>query len=301
MTAIGLDIGGTKIEARVFAGDWSEVTRRRVPTPQDYEALVAAVVDQITWAEGETGGAAAVGIGAAGLVNPKTGHALTANLVASGRPFPRDIAGAVGRDVTYINDCNALALSEAVFGAGKGHRTVMGLIIGTGIGGGTVVDGKLLQGLTATAGEFGHIAAPAHLVVEHDLPVIRCGCGRMGCIETYVAGPGLERLAQHLTSKRLAAPDIAAARDGEMQRAWRLWCQLAGEMIAGLTMTVDPDVIVLGGGLSAVPGVADDLMAQAGAAQISGFGNAPIVLAEGGDASGARGAAYAAWLEHANG
>ena len=198
MNAIGIDLGGTKMEAQVFDDAWSVAARRRRDTPKDYAELVTELADLIRWADAQTSGTVPVGIGAAGLVNPKTGLALTANLVATGQPFPADIARTVERPVTYVNDCRALALSEAIFGQGKGRRTVMALILGTGVGGGIAVDGSILQGPTHTGGEFGHTSAPAHLVAKHDLPIWRCGCGRMGCIETYIAGPGLARLAKHI-------------------------------------------------------------------------------------------------------
>lgn len=294
MTCAGLDIGGTKIEVQVFDDQWAEVARQRVPTPEGYDALVQAVADQIHWAEATHGPLEAIGIGAAGLVHPDTGLAKTANLSATGQPFPADIAHAAGRAVSYVNDCRALALSEAIFGAGRGHHTVMALIIGTGIGGGITVGGTLMPGPTATGGEFGHTALPARIASEHGLPIERCGCGRLGCIETYLAGPGLERLAKHLTGQEMSAPRIAELRASDMAPVWAVWCQIAAELIHTLTLTVDPDVIVLGGGLSAVPGVEDDLTAAAAQAQIPGFAPARLVLAEGGDASGARGAAYAA-------
>ena len=297
MTVAGLDIGGTKIEVRIFDDDWAEIARNRTDTPSDYAALVTAVVTQIQWAEDQAGPLNSVGVGAAGLVNPNTGLALTANLPASGRPFPTDIAKAANRAITYVNDCRALALSEAVFGIGKGHKTVMGLIIGTGIGGGIAYDGALRPGPTATGGEFGHMAAPAHIVAAHNLPIVRCGCGRMGCIETFVAGPGLERLALHLTGQTPSAPEISARRARDMAPVWSLWCELTAELFYTLTMVADPDLIVLGGGVSAVPGILDDLTAAAVKAQIPNFGTAPIAIAEGGDASGARGAAYAAWKD----
>lgn len=300
MTTAGIDIGGTKIEVQVFDQNWVEVARHRVATPKDYPSIVAAVGDQIDWAAGKAGPISAVGIGAAGLVHPETGHAFTANLAASGHPFPADIAKRAGRDVTYVNDCRALALSEAVFGAGKDKRTVMALIIGTGVGGGIAVDQALLPGPTATGGEFGHTSAPAHIVAAHGLPLYQCGCGRMGCIETYIAGPGLERLAKFVTGADITTKDIAARRDADMAQVWSIWCAFTAEMIHSLTLTVDPDVIVLGGGLSAIPGVIEDLTVAAGQTQIAGFNPAPIVLAQGGDASGARGAAYAAWQDMQN-
>lgn len=297
MTAIGIDLGGTKIETQVFDDTWCVVARQRCDTPRDYDALVRTMSDQIKWGETQAGQAAPVGIGAAGLVNPVDGLALTANLVATGKPFPTDIATAAGRRVTYINDCRALALSEAVFGQGRGHRTVMALILGTGVGGGICVDQHLLQGPTHTGGEFGHTSAPAHLVAQHALPVMQCGCGRMGCIETYIAGPGLARLAKHLTGQDVTPPQIAAQRHGTMAQVWDIWCALTADLVHTLTLTADPDVIVLGGGLSQIDGVTDDLAKAARHAQLPGFASPPLVVAEGGGTSGARGAAYAAWQE----
>jgi predicted NBD/HSP70 family sugar kinase len=295
MTAAGIDIGGTKIEVQLFDADWSVVGRQRVATPVNYDDLVSAVVAQIKWAENRVNGPLAVGVGAAGLVNPRTGLALTANLPATNHPFPTDIAKGADRQITYVNDCRALALSEAVFGAGQGKRTVMSLILGTGVGGGIAVDQAILQGPTAMGGEFGHTAAAAHVVNAHDLPLWQCGCGRTGCIETYIAGPGLARLAEHVTGQDMTPEGIAAQRHGKMAQVWAIWCTFVGEFIHTLTLTADPDVIVLGGGLSKIDGITDDMMQAAKAAQIGDFGVPQIVLAKGGDASGARGAAYAAW------
>lgn len=298
MTAIGIDLGGTKMEVQVFDDTWTAVERHRCSTPQNYDGLVTDVVGLIEWADDRIGHAVPVGIGAAGLVNPESGLALTANLVATGQPFPADIARALGRAVTYVNDCRALALSEAIFGLGKNHRTVMALILGTGVGGGIAVDGAILHGPTLTGGEFGHTSAPAHLVAEHDLPIWRCGCGRMGCIETYIAGPGLVRLAKHLLGRDLTTVEIAARRDIDTGPVWKVWCAFAADLLHTLTLTADPDLIVLGGGLTHIEGIVDDLTAAARRAQIGDFGVPPIVLAQGGDTSGARGAAYAAWQAH---
>lgn len=299
MIALGIDLGGTKISAEIFGSDWTVVKTRRVPTPKDYDELVAAMADQIAWAEQVAGGPMPIGVGAAGLVNPQTGLALTANLPASGKPFPADIANAAGHPITYVNDCRAMALSEAVFGAGRDHRTVLALILGTGIGGGVSIDGALKVGPTQTGGEFGHICAPAHLVADHDLPVVRCGCGRMGCIETYLAGPGMTRIATALTGQGLTPPQVAQARhnDPEAAKVWAVWLAFAADHLRALTLTVDPDVIVLAGGLSQIEGLVPDLSKAFAAAQFDGFATPPIVLAQGGDSSGARGAAYAALQE----
>jgi len=298
MNAIGIDLGGTKMEAQVFDDAWSVAVRRRRDTPKDYADLVTELADLIRWADAQTSGTVPVGIGAAGLVNPKTGLALTANLVATGQLFPADIACTIGRPVTYMNDCRALALSEAVFGQGKGRRTVMALILGTGVGGGIAVDGAILQGPTDTGGEFGHTSAPAHLVAKHDLPIWRCGCGRMGCIETYIAGPGLVRLAKHILGTDLTTVEIAARRNIDTGPVWQVWCDFSADLLHSLTLTADPDLIVLGGGLTHIDRLVEDLSAAARRAQIGDFAVPEIVLAQGGETSGARGAAYAAWQAH---
>ena len=298
MNAIGIDLGGTKMEAQVFDDAWSVAVRRRRDTPKDYADLVTELADLIRWADAQTSGTVPVGIGAAGLVNPKTGLAQTANLVATGHLFPADIARTIGRPVTYMNDCRALALSEAIFGQGKGRRTVMALILGTGVGGGIAVDGAILQGPTHTGGEFGHTSAPAHLVAKHDLPIWRCGCGRMGCIETYIAGPGLVRLAKHILGTDLTTVEIAARRNIDTGPVWQVWCDFSADLLHSLTLTADPDLIVLGGGLTHIDRLVEDLSAAARRAQIGDFAVPEIVLAQGGETSGARGAAYAAWQAH---
>lgn len=295
MTAIGIDLGGTKIETQVFDDNWSVVARQRCDTPRDYAALVQVTAEQIRWGRGQAGEGAAVGISAAGLINPRDGLALTANLEATGRPLPNDIARAAECDVTYVNDCHALALSEAVFGRGRGRRTVLALVLGTGVGGGIAIDQRILLGPTRTGGEFGHTSAPAHVVAQHDLPVWHCGCGRMGCIETYISGPGLARLAKHITGQDMTPPQIAAARAGAMAKVWQVWCDLTADLLHRLTLVADPDLMVLGGGLSRIAGIVDDLSAAVQRVQFAGFCAPALVLAEGGDTSGARGAAYAAW------
>lgn len=300
MTAIGIDLGGTKAETQVFDDAWNVIARTRVATPDDYDALVQVMSDQIQWAKERAGDFAPIGIGAAGLIHPTTGHALAANLPITGRPFPANITTASGHEITYLNDTRALALSEAHFGIGQGHHSVVALILGTGVGGGIAVNGKLLNGPTLTGGEFGHASASAHLIAAHNLPIYSCGCGRLGCIETYISGPGLQRLAKHITGADLTPPNIAAQRDGAMRDVWRIWCDLTADLIHTLTLTIDPDIIILGGGLSKIDGVIDNLTLAAQRAQFADFTTPPLALAQGGDASGARGAALAAWQAHTN-
>ena len=300
MIAAGIDLGGTKIEAQIFAPDWSVTDRRRIDTPKDYNGLVDAMADQIAWIDAMTGASPPIGVAAAGLVNPATGLAYTANLPATGHPFPADISRVAGRPVTYINDCRALTLSEAIFGAARGLTPVVGLILGTGIGGGVAVDGRLIPGPAMVGGEFGHTYAPAHLVVQHGLPVLRCGCGRMGCIETLIAGPGLTRIAHVITGQALTPPEVIAAKskDQKTAQAYEIWCALVAELLMTLSFTIDPAAIVLGGGLSNIPGLVGDLTSAQSRVQLPGFTIPRILLAEAGDASGARGAAYAAVQAH---
>jgi predicted NBD/HSP70 family sugar kinase len=298
MIAAGIDLGGTKIEVQLFDAAWQVADRQRIATPPDYPGLVAAMAGLVAWAEARSRPGLPVGVSAAGLVNPATGLALTANLAATGQPFPADIARAAGRPVTYLNDCRALTLSEAVFGAARGLSPAVGLILGTGIGGGVAVNGRLVEGPATLGGEFGHFAIAAAPVVAHALPVLRCGCGRPGCTETLIAGPGLSRLALALTGRTLTAPEIAALRGTpEGDRIWPVWGELAAEMLKTICLVLDPACIVLGGGLSRIEGITDDLAAALQATQLPGFAIPQLLLAEGGDASGARGAAYAALQE----
>lgn len=300
MTAAGIDLGGTKIEAQIFDGDWRLTDRRRIETPQDYSGLVGAMTDQIAWIDSMTGATPPIGVAAAGLVNPATGLAYTANLPATGHPFPFDISRAAGRHITYVNDCRALTLSEAMFGAARGLTPVVGLILGTGIGGGVAVEGRLVTGPAMVGGEFGHTCAPAHLVMQHGLPIVRCGCGRMGCIETLIAGPGLTRIALSVTGQALTPPEVIAAKAKDQKTAvvYEIWCELVAELLMTLSFTIDPAAIVLGGGLSNIPGLVADLTVAQTRVQLPGFATPKIMLAEAGDASGARGAAYAAVLSH---
>ena len=298
MIAAGIDLGGTKIEAQVFDSGWNRVDSQRIATPLAYDALVAAMADQVRWIEARAKGVP-IGVAAAGLVNPVTGLALTANLPATGHPFPADIARAAGRTITYVNDCRAQALSEAQFGAARGYRSSLALNLGTGLAGGIVVDGALLPGPSGLGGEFGHFALPANVVATRNLPVVRCGCGRLGCSETLIAGPGMARLYTHLSGKAATSEQIVQARksDPVAAKAWDIWIELTAELIFTLCLTVDPEIVVLAGGLSRAEGLVPDLTQALNRAQLSGYSAPPISLAEGGDTTGARGAAFAAYKD----
>ncbi|MDO5620756.1 MAG: ROK family protein [Paracoccus sp. (in: a-proteobacteria)] len=291
MTTGGIDIGGTKIEARLYDADMAEVTRHRIAVPKgDYAAIVQAAVDMVGWLREQGGADLAVGIGLPGIIDKATGDATTANLPATGRPITAEIAARAGGVIRFENDCKLFALSEAIGGAGAGFATVFGLGIGTGVGGGVVHQGRLVTGKSGLPGEVGHFGIPARL----GLPVIACGCGARGCYETYLSGEGIARLADLETGQPVPAALVfarAAAGDVAMIRVTDRWFALLTEMLLTLNLTLDPDVVVLGGGVSTVPGLADRAQALIDARVLRGTRAPRIVTARFGDASGARGAA----------
>lgn len=291
MRAAGIDLGGTKIETRLYGSDWSVLDTRRTATPQSYDALVAELLDHLKWVRAASP-TVPVGVGSPGFVDRQTGLMTTANLPATRRPLPADLSEGFGAPVTFVNDCRAFALSEAVLGAGRGERSVMGLVIGTGLAGGLVIDGVLLPDLNGTAGEYGHTPLSAVQVAKHNLPILQCGCGRMGCVETLVAGPGLVRLAAHLGFGDVDTRTIFA--DPAFEPVLAVWAEIAGSLVAMLMATLDPDCIVLGGGLSNMPDVTRRLSEATESTLLHGTRTPEFRIAEGGPESGARGAALAA-------
>lgn len=301
MIAAGIDLGGTKIEAQIFDAAWKRVDSLRIPTPKDYDLLVRAMVDQMDWITARAG-PVPIGVSAAGLINPASGLALTANLPASGRPFPADIQAMAGRTITYVNDCRAQALSEAMFGAARGFKTAMGLNLGTGLAGGVVVEGQLLDSPSGTGGEFGHFPLSAGPMIRHGLPLLACGCGRVGCTETLISGPGLARIVRLKTGRQMPTQDIVARKtEPDIADCWSVWMELLTDLMVTLTLTLDPACVVLGGGLARAEGLVEELTIRLQQAQLAGFQIPLLRLAEGGDATGARGAAYAAYAEAGHG
>ena len=245
---IGIDLGGTKIEAIALADDGRELTRLRVPTPAgDYAATVAAVIGLVTEIEARTKRTGSVGVGIPGTLSPASGLVKNANSTALiGRPLDRDLEAALGgRPLRLANDANCFAVSEAVDGAGRGAEVVFGVILGTGVGGGLVANGRLIAGRNAIAGEWGHNPLPWPTDDERPGPL--CYCAKRGCIETYLSGPGLVRDHQDGGGESgLTGADIATLAGAAIERYER---RLA-RALAGVINLIDPDVIVLGGGLS---------------------------------------------------
>ena len=240
---IGIDLGGTKTEALALDAAGREVIRKRIPSPRgDYAATISAISSLVSEL-----GEGSVGIGIPGALSQVTGLVKNANSTwLIGQPLKEDLEKALGRPVKLENDANCFALSEATDGAGKGAAVVFGVILGTGVGGGIVVNGKVLSGANAIAGEWGHNPLP--LPSAQDLPLPDCYCGRAGCIETYLSGPGLARDHELRTGRRLPPEEIVSLGDQSLER----YVERLARALASAINLLDPEVIVLGGGMSKV-------------------------------------------------
>ncbi|MGE5125103.1 MAG: ROK family protein [Betaproteobacteria bacterium] len=252
---IGVDLGGTKIEAIALDEKGALLARRRVPTPRgDYDATLAAVVGLVRGLEQETAQQGTVGVGMPGALSPASGVVKNANSTwLIGRPLDHDLSALLQRPIRVANDANCFALSEAVDGAGRGARVVFGVIVGTGTGGGVVVDRKVLTGPNAIAGEWG--LNPLPWPTADEWPGPSCYCGKTGCVETFLSGPGLARDYRERTGDALEAPEIAArAARGEPAAlsALERYEDRMARALAVVLDVLDPDVVVLGGGMSQV-------------------------------------------------
>ena len=289
----GIDLGGTKIEARLFDGpDCATVKARRIATPRDsYANLLDALLEQIDWLT-ELAGAPNMPIGIAfpGIVTPDTGMVFASNICASGQTLAGDLGAKLRRTFVTINDCMAFALSESTGGAASDAHVVMGLVLGTGVGGGICRGGALDARLGGLAVEIGHVPLSADALTRHDLPRLPCGCGRRGCTETYVSGTGIANIAELKTGQRLQAPELVGTHEDILD----IWADIAGECLMTIHLMLAPDCIVLGGGLSNLPNVSERLNL---AMKHHAFGDMvlpQLVQAQHGDSSGARGAALLA-------
>jgi fructokinase len=292
---IGVDLGGTKIEIIALDDNGATVLRRRVPTPAgDYSATVRAVVELVRSAQSQFGSLATVGAATPGALSPQTGLLRNSNsVVLNGKPLDRDLGGALGQPVRLENDANCLAISEATDGAGAGYRLVFGAILGTGVGGGIVIEGRILTGLNRIGGEWGHNPLP--WATENERPGHRCYCGKYGCIETFLSGAGLMREYFSLSQKEFPAEQIAAAEEaGEpfAVRSLAMYKHRLARSLGALVNVVDPDVIVLGGGISNISSIYDGLPELIGQHAFSEGVRTTVVRAAHGDSSGVRGAAW---------
>ncbi len=291
---IGIDLGGTKTEALALGAGGLELLRLRRPTPPDYDGTLATVASLVAHLESALGARGTVGVGMPGTISPATGLVKNANSTwLLGRPLAADLSRLLGRQVRLANDANCFALSEASDGAAAGADCVFGVIVGTGTGGGIVVNGRVLTGPNAIAGEWGHNPLP--WPGPDELPGPACWCGKSGCIETFLSGPGLSRDHLATTGEILSADAIAAAAGSGNTRAAATLARYADRMaraLAGVVNLLDPDVIVLGGGLSNVAQLYSVVPRRWGHWVFSDRVDTPLLPARWGDSSGVRGAAW---------
>jgi fructokinase len=296
---IGIDLGGTKIEGIAIDDDGVERIRRRIVSPRgDYDRTLAAIDSLVRAIEQEAGARGSIGIGIPGTISPASGLVKNSNSTwLNGRALNGDLSRLLGRPIRFANDANCFALSEAADGAAAGASIVFGVIIGTGTGGGVVIDGKVLVGANAIAGEWGHNPLPGAHGVESPGPP--CYCGRSGCIETFLSGPGLERDYAEgrvgLHDDRTTAADVAAratAGDAIAQASLARYEERMARALASIINVIDPDVIVLGGGLSNIDRLYENVPMLWRRHIFSDSVITRLVRAKHGDSSGVRGAAW---------
>ena len=289
---IGIDLGGTKIEIALLAPDGAELLRERIPTPRGYIATIAALAGIVRAAEAQTGVTATVGIGIPGVISPATGVVKNANSLAlNGHALDRDMSAALAREVRVENDANCFALSEATDGAGANHPVVFGVILGTGCGGGIVVNGQVIQGPNRVAGEWGHNPLPWPKPEESPGPA--CWCGKSGCLETWLAGPSLARDCDGEGARDAhAVLERAMAGEAKAQAALARHTDRLARGLSQIVNVLDPDVIVLGGGLSNMDHLYTDIPPLLRRYVFSDVIETPLAKARHGDSSGVRGAAW---------
>lgn len=292
---IGVDLGGTKIEVAALDRHGAIVLRRRIATPAgDYAGIVDAIRDLVLDLERELNAPCPVGVGIPGALSPATGLVKNANsTVLIGHPLDRDLAAALGRPVRLANDADCFALSEAVDGAAAGAETVFGVILGTGVGGGAVVRGRLLAGPNAIAGEWGH--SPLPWPSDEERPGALCFCGKRGCVETFLSGPALTRQHAEATGEALAPEEVArraAAGDRPAEASLSRYEDRLARALATVINLIDPHVIVMGGGLSRIERLYRNVPGLWGTHVFSDTVVTRLVPPRHGDSSGVRGAAW---------
>jgi fructokinase len=290
MIRFGVDFGGTKIEAAALDAEGQFVARVRKPNPGNYDDALDVVAALLTDAECMAGAKAErLGMGIPGSISPRTGLIRNANSVyLNDRAFQADLTTRLERPVRLANDANCLALSEATDGAGAGAGVVFAAILGTGCGGGLVVDGRLVEGRNGIGGEWGHTPLPWPRPEEYPGPA--CWCGRKGCLETWISGPAFSRDAGHPTGQATVA--AFESGDASAMAALDRYVDRLSRSLAVTCDLIDPDVIVLGGGMSNVETLYDRLPAAIAPHVFSDAFETPVRKARHGDSSGVRGAAW---------
>ncbi|WP_263381564.1 fructokinase [Granulicella arctica] len=291
---IGVDVGGTKIEALAMDSAGQELIRHRVETPRNYEGTIAAIVGLVERLELETGLHGSVGVGIPGTVESSTGLVKNANSIwLNGLPFDRDLSVALGREARVANDANCLVVSEATDGAAAGVEVVFGVILGTGCGGGVAIHGRVHAGRGGVGGEWGHNPLPWPDADEFPGP--QCYCGRRGCLETWISGTGLMADYERHTGTLLKGAEIVTASEAGDKEALTALERLENRIARGLATMInvlDPDAIVFGGGVSRIDRIYANVSRQLPDYVFGGRCDTPLLKAIHGDSSGVRGAAW---------
>ena len=291
---IGIDWGGTKLEVIALDDEGTPLIRERVATPRDdYMACIYAVRDLVLKVEKKTGKSGSVGIGIPGTISPATRLVKNANSTwMNGRPLLQDMKSALNREVRIQNDANCFAVSEAFNGAGEGAHIVAGVILGTGCGCGIAINGMAHVGRQGIAGEFGH--TPLAPMREDEFPGNACWCGKRGCLETYISGTGFQRSYETLIDEptHMSVEEILEIDDFKSQKTYKDYCDQLARGLSQLVNILDPDVIVLGGGMSNIQSLYSNVPPLMKAHVFTDHFDTPIRQAKHGDSSGVRGAAW---------
>jgi fructokinase len=291
---VGVDLGGTKIEAIALSDSGEIASRLRVDTPRSYDASVEAIGALVESVEQQAGERGTVGVGIPGAIVPATGLVKNANSVwLNGRSLGRDLEARLGRPVRVENDANCFAISEASDGAAQGASVVFGVILGTGVGGGIVVNGRCLDGVNLIAGEWGHNPLPWMTPAEYPGPA--CYCGKHGCIESFLSGPGFAAEFSKDAGEDVSTREIvsrAGSGDAIAMAAMTRYHDRLARALASVINILDPDVIVLGGGMSGLPRLAESVSTRLPTYVFSDRVATRIVRNQHGDSSGVRGAAW---------
>ncbi|MCT2388738.1 N-acetylglucosamine kinase [Erwinia pyrifoliae] len=295
----GFDVGGSKIALGVYDAQRRLIWQQRVATPGDDYAQLLAVLQSLTQqADAFCGARGSVGIGVPGLPIADDGTLFSANIPAArGRTLRADLSERVGREVRIDNDANCFALSEAWDNEFIDYPVVLGVILGTGVGAGLIVDGKPVTGRNHVVGELGHMRLPvdALRVLGHDIPLLPCGCGKQGCIEGYLSGTGFSWLWQHFYQQAQSAPEIIARYyqgEADALAHTERYCELLAVCLGNILTLLDPHLVVLGGGLSNFDALYDGL-AERVRSHLLPIARPPrFAKARHGDAGGMRGAAF---------
>jgi len=283
---IGIDLGGTKIEGILLDDSFNVVERTRIPTQQEkgYKSIINSIVSLVEELKIKASDNVTIGVSAPGAISKKSGLIKNSNTQCLiGMPLKEDLKQALDQEIAIDNDANCFALAEATLGAAKNHKVVFGVIIGTGVGGGIVINGEVHRGRTYIAGEWGH----------HTLRINgnKCYCGKLGCVETYISGPALEKRWTELTGKTESLPSIIHNLDTEKGQQWKKeFLENFGIGLANVIDILDPDVIVLGGGISNISFLYDEGRDAVYDKVFSDLVETPILKNQLGDSAGVFGA-----------